>query len=107
MVSPKNADDPHVEESMVLISLSKTQRTPQKGTIFCLIALTISLMMEDVAQAAPTIRLMEYAICQQYYQPQRGMVDESLCRIEPIQTRLAHINGWQVCINAAPSSLRI
>ena len=68
--------------------------------IMYLSLLMISLEFEESVQAVPTVRLYESAICQQYY---HGLVDESKCKIKPVQQKLARVRGWQGLFDALPS----
>ena len=57
----------------------------------------------------PLIRLLEEAICNKYYASNRGLVrdasssiDEGLCKIPPIQNKLATIVGLKFTFDALP-----
>ena len=65
----------------------------------------------DLLLLLPRIRLLEGRICRDHYlstnpgllQSLSGSIDESLCKIAPVQSRLATIRGWQVFFDAIPS----
>ena len=60
----------------------------------------------------PKVRLIEYAVCQQYYRSYphaKGASDISIpemqCKLEPIQAEVALITGWRMSLDAIPSIL--
>lgn len=60
----------------------------------------------------PIVRLLEYAVCQQYYQSHtqdvityRKEVDEGLCKIEAIQNKVALLVGVKISLEATSSVL--
>ena len=68
------------------------------------------LEASDLLLLLPKIRLLENRICLEHYQRNgntsfAGGIDESLCKIQPVQARLASIRGWQVFFDAIPSRL--
>ncbi|KAL4821136.1 major facilitator superfamily domain-containing protein [Aspergillus spinulosporus] len=69
--------------------------------IFCLVTL---LELEESVQRAPTIRLLENAICQRYYRDKQvdGPIDEFMCKEDLIQVKLAHIRGWLSLFDSLP-----
>jgi hypothetical protein len=71
-------------------------------TVF-IFGLVILLELEESVQKAPTIRLLENAICQKYYQHALvGPIDERMCKEEPIQVRLAHVRGLLSFFDSLP-----
>ncbi|PGH29195.1 hypothetical protein GX50_08058 [[Emmonsia] crescens] len=76
----------------------------QPPTIVFVYLLAICLELEESVQKAPTIRLLENAICRKHYQHEfpSGQIDESMCKIEPIQVRLAHIRGLMSFFDSLP-----
>jgi hypothetical protein len=66
--------------------------------------LIVFLELEESMQRAPTIRLLENAICSQYYyyEPNTGEIKESMCKTSLIQSRLAHIRGVLSLFDAVP-----
>jgi hypothetical protein len=70
------------------------------------------LLFSELAElilTSPRIRLLEASICRRHYlayDPSGiapdGSIDEALCKLEDIQTRLAYIRGWQVFFEAIP-----
>ncbi|KAL4860966.1 major facilitator superfamily domain-containing protein [Aspergillus spectabilis] len=69
--------------------------------IFCLVTL---LELEESVQRAPTIRLLENAICQRYYRDKQldGPIDEFMCKEDFIQVKLAHIRGLLSLFDSLP-----
>lgn len=67
--------------------------------VFLAALVLLSHSMAGSLAAAPIIRLLEDSICRSYYyadQPSdagRLPIDESLCKIDAIQTRLAYLNS--------------
>ncbi|KAH8679485.1 major facilitator superfamily domain-containing protein [Ilyonectria robusta] len=53
---------------------------------------------------APTIRLLESAICHQHYRHDEpvGDIDESMCKLVPIQAKLARVRGLMSFFDALP-----
>lgn len=76
--------------------------------LFYVFLLIVFLELEESVQKAPTIRLLENAICSQHYQhePGTGNIKESMCKTPPIQSRLAHIRGALSLFDAVPGKLR-
>ncbi|OAX81826.1 hypothetical protein ACJ72_03829 [Emergomyces africanus] len=76
----------------------------QPPTIVFVYLLAIFLELEESVQRAPTIRLLENAICNKHYHHELpgGQIDESMCKIEPIQVRLAHIRGLLSFFDSLP-----
>jgi hypothetical protein len=69
--------------------------------------LIVFLELEESAQRAPTIRLLENAICLQYYRDHSaagvvGDVDESMCKTPSIQSKLARTRGVLSLVDAVP-----
>ena len=55
----------------------------------------------------PRVRLIEHAVCQRYYRLLReghGNVPESKCKLLPTQVEVATITGWQLSLDAVPST---
>ncbi|KAF3937485.1 hypothetical protein ABW19_dt0204557 [Dactylella cylindrospora] len=75
--------------------------------LWYLTGLIILLELEEVVQSAPTIRLLELAICQRYYGDRGidGPIDEGMCKIDDVQTQLAYIKGGQGFFEAIPTLL--
>lgn len=74
---------------------------------FFLFSLVIFLEFEESLQRAPTIRLLENAICQRHYQRFRDdsltqPVEEGDCKIRPIQERLAFLRGMMSLFDGVP-----
>lgn len=80
------------------------QRIPM---LIYLLLLNVLLEIEEVVQMAPTIRLLENAICNKYYASgaTHGIIDEKLCKIDEIQERLAHIRGFLSFFDAIPGQM--
>ncbi len=78
-------------------------------TVVFVFLLAILLELEESVQRAPTIRLLENAICQKHYKDALyiGPIDESMCKNGPIQVRLAHIRGFLSFFDSIPSTYTI
>jgi len=66
--------------------------------------LIVFLELEESVQRAPTIRLLENAICLQHNRDRvfdHG-IDEALCKTVPIQAKLARIRGMMSFFDALP-----
>jgi hypothetical protein len=51
---------------------------------------------------APLIRLLESAICQNYYQ-RYDDIPEHMCKINAIQSELSMLKGWSAVFDCLPS----
>ncbi|KAJ3473496.1 hypothetical protein NLG97_g10272 [Lecanicillium saksenae] len=86
------------------------QRAPITGSFFqarsarsiCLIIATFSFLLSVAGAVAdvPTTRLIEDHICRSYYDEQPGgggptkEIDESMCKVDEVQSRMVFLNGW-------------
>lgn len=65
---------------------------------YCLIAL---FELEETISFAPSIKLLENAVCQKHYaalEPNQGPVSEAFCKTGQIQSQLAYVRGgYSVC----------
>jgi hypothetical protein len=43
----------------------------------------------------PMIQLLEQAVCRDYYRTTYLHTDQQLCKVEPVQSSLASLLGWQ------------
>jgi hypothetical protein len=70
--------------------------------IYYAVVLVVLLGLEEFVQKAPTIRLLEHAICHQHYASvgHDGPIQEHMCKLDSIQQRLAFIQGWQGLFDA-------
>ena len=66
-------------------------------------ALSFATLLLEV----PIVRLLERLICNRYYRHESSEfntpgkdIDEALCKLAPIQDKLAIIAGWQISLNA-------
>ena len=68
---------------------------------YLLVCVTL-LGLEEFIQKAPTVRLIESAICRQHYSSvdHQGPIDEPMCKLDAIQQRLAFIQGRQGLFDA-------
>lgn len=76
---------------------------PRLTYVFLLI---VFLELEESVQRVPTIRLLESAICHQHYRHVElaGDIDESMCKLVPIQAKLARVRGLMSFFDALPGS---
>ena len=73
-------------------------------SLLVLVATLFLAETSDLLLLAPKIRLLESNLCHRYYlsvDPSRipsngSAIDESLCKLTPIQAQLASVRGWQV-----------
>ena len=63
---------------------------------------------------APRTRLFENSFCYDFYSihdPSRigedGIVDEKLCKIDPVQAQVATLKGWQGFLDYLPGTLTL
>ncbi|EUC45994.1 hypothetical protein COCMIDRAFT_4839 [Bipolaris oryzae ATCC 44560] len=80
------------------------QWTAHPPTLIFVFLLIIFLELEESVQRAPTIRLLENAVCSQYYRDELdvGDIEESMCKTPAIQSKLAHIRGFLSLFDAIP-----
>ncbi|RDW85282.1 hypothetical protein BP6252_02872 [Coleophoma cylindrospora] len=73
-------------------------------TVVFVFILAVLLELEESLQRAPTIRLLENAICRQYYEHEHSsaLPDEGMCKTEPIQIKLAHVRGLMSLFDSLP-----
>ncbi|TGZ76615.1 MFS general substrate transporter [Ascodesmis nigricans] len=93
----------------LLLSVPKATRT--LFSQFPLLPALLLFLFEfsELLLVSPRIRLLEASICRSHYLatnpsivPPTGTIPEELCKLEPIQARLAYIRGWQVFCEAIP-----
>lgn len=90
---------------------SQRQRPPISGSLLqakgaksiCLLIAAFSFLIGIAAAVAdvPTTRLLEDHICRSYYDGQGGNsteIDESMCKVEQVQSSMAFLNGWVAMI---------
>ncbi|KAF8543043.1 major facilitator superfamily domain-containing protein [Trichophaea hybrida] len=84
---------------------------PSQGFDFPYLPALLLFLFEfsELVLTSPRIRLIEASICRSHYLAHDpsvinpdGSIDESLCKLDAIQARLAHIRGWQVFFEAIP-----
>ncbi|OCK91093.1 uncharacterized protein K441DRAFT_576376 [Cenococcum geophilum 1.58] len=92
---------PHPLDELLARVHSFIKRPPSLVFVFVLVVL---LELEESVQKVPTIRLLENAICQKHYQDETlsGPINESMCKTEFIQVRLAHIRGLLSFFDSLP-----
>lgn len=88
--------------------------TPAKARLtrtaaVCALIYFLHVFSEYVVMA-PRLRLFELGFCREYYQqhdPSKlgpdGDVEESLCKLAPIQASVVSYRSWQLALNAIPS----
>lgn len=81
-------------------------------TFALIIALLILLNGGNILQEAPKTRLFESIFCSHFYREHDpsliggdGTVPEHFCKIEPVQSDVAMLKGWQVFLDNIPSIL--
>lgn len=80
---------------------------PERPIFFTILSLYFWLNFTWYFLEVPTVRLLEYAVCQQYYRshPQGiGMlheeVGERFCKVEAIQAKVATLTGGKISLDA-------
>ena len=98
----KTMPAPHPLNELLARVHSFIKHPPPLVFVFVLVVL---LELEESVQRVPTIRLLENAICQKHYQDEHlpGPINESMCKTEHIQVRLAHIRGLLSFFDSLPS----
>jgi len=91
-----------------------SNQSPSRGLNFPYLPALLLLLSEfsELVLTSPRIRLLEASICRSHFLAHNpsvlnpdGSIDESLCKLDAIQARLAHIRGWQVFFEAIPVML--
>lgn len=79
--------------------------------ILCIGLAIVSDIGEDL-YAAPRVRLFESTACTRYYQETDpslvdgdGSVPERFCKIDPVQSEVAFVLGWQLFFDSIPAIL--
>ncbi|MCJ1400764.1 hypothetical protein MMC11_003972 [Xylographa trunciseda] len=77
--------------------------------ILLIVGLIVSVDLPSVLQLSPTVRIIEDIYCRAYYQendPSKfgvgGTIEESLCKVDPVQVELAFLKGWMSFFNHLP-----
>ena len=85
---------------------------PNSYTFGLIIILVILLNGGNIVQEAPKTRLFESIFCSHFYRGhdpsfigKDGTVPERFCKIEPVQSDVAMLKGWQVFLDNIPSIL--
>lgn len=93
------------------------QRSSCTGPCLHVVAVCISLaILSDCGEtlfAAPRIRFLESIACTRYYthhdpslvDRNDGTVPERLCKIDPVQDKVASVMGWQLFFDSIPAIL--
>ncbi|KAL5584498.1 hypothetical protein FOVSG1_013887 [Fusarium oxysporum f. sp. vasinfectum] len=79
--------------------------------LLCIVLAVVSDVGESL-YAAPRVRLFESVACTRYYLrhdpslvDRAGSVPERLCKIDPVQDKVASVVGWQYFFDAIPAIL--
>jgi hypothetical protein len=85
---------------------------PWKHVVALCIALAITADIGEYLFLAPKVRLFESVACTKHYLQENpslvrkdGSVPEHLCKIDPVQDRVATIIGWQQFFDSIPAML--
>ncbi|KAL2867573.1 MFS transporter [Aspergillus lucknowensis] len=82
---------------------NRDQARPSTRSAFAVtIAISVLLMLADICNditLAPRMVIFEDIICRDYYTDIAGVTD---CKIEPVQSELARINGWKRTFTMIP-----
>lgn len=87
------------ENTRCSLPVNKSSGLP-KAVIYCLV-LEFMLEMSNSILTVPLLSLFERSVCAVYYDRHNltlfanGAIDESQCKIQPIQSELARIRGWK------------
>ena len=102
---------PRIRRASVSIAITLDNR---RKVIFFVVIILAIVFAVDVAAfmvIAPVQRIWESILCRDYYQehdPSRigwdGNVEESLCKIPPIQKPLAKLRGWSSTVEVLPGT---
>lgn len=73
-------------------AITLLKHPPSLAILFLLVIL---LELEESVQRAPTIRILEDAICRKHYRSEGHIqpIEEHMCKISAVQERLAHVRG--------------
>lgn len=79
------------------ISGSFLQAKSTRSICFLIALFSFLLSMGGAIANVPTTRLIEDHICRSYYDGQGGPpkeIDETMCKVDEVQSRLVFLNGW-------------
>jgi hypothetical protein len=91
-----------------------TSSTLQSPNYLDVLVLAFVVLVADTAafmSIAPLTRLLESAICQDYYKTHEtykhnlAEVPEYMCKINPIQSELAMLKGWSSLLDCLPGEI--
>lgn len=69
------------------------------------IAISVLLMTAEFTNLiilAPRMAIFEHIICRQYYADQQNIAGVADCKVEPVQSELARVNGWKRTSSMVP-----
>ncbi|KXX82455.1 Major facilitator superfamily domain-containing protein 10 [Madurella mycetomatis] len=86
-------------------SITSRFQAQKRTTIVVLLAiLMFTVTTSGLMILVPMFRLMEDAICHDYYDKDRSEpIEERLCKVDGVQKELAFLGGWAVMINSIVS----
>lgn len=84
--------------------ISRFQAQKRTSIVVLLAILMFTITTSGLMIMVPMFRLMEDAICHDYYGKDRSEpIEERLCKVDGVQKELAFLGGWAVMINSVVS----
>lgn len=107
LLAPADSTEPSGAKTSVL---RKCLRFASRYRFYiCIVLIKLTHGFHVYLLELPLVRLVERAICQDYYKglplgPDWHHVDESLCKLPQIQIKVAYILGFRISFNAVPGT---
>lgn len=108
----------HISSDPLLHSRSYPQNGPwkvkrsERSIVFTISSLYFLVNLTWYFLEVPTVRLLEYAVCQQYYRSHphgigilQEAVGERFCKVEAIQAKVAILTGGEISLDAMSGTL--
>ena len=116
LLSPRVSETDHGSEFAASQPTGPPGRTrctwPWIYVVLVLICLAFIADMGETLSTAPRIRFLEFVACTRYYVrydpslvDESGTVPERLCKIDPVQSKVALVVGWQLFFDSIPAIL--
>ncbi|EMT63166.1 hypothetical protein FOC4_g10013381 [Fusarium odoratissimum] len=113
LFSPQSEAPSSVPRSIANVNAHRTRCSwPWIYVVLLCIVLAVVSDVGESLYAAPRVRLFESVACTRYYLrhdpslvDRAGSVPERLCKIDPVQDKVASVVGWQYFFDAIPAIL--
>lgn len=110
LLSPENSDLSDPSDVEVLIDQDSCPKSHAARVIAIIAICTIIADLAGYGSIAPQLQIFEQAICRDYYASigvSTNTLDQDQCKIEPVQSELALINGWFDSFQTLPGDISL